>query len=53
MMFNARRSLLGLDLHPAHGVVLFSLLHLLIVTPFTHFNLCLSAHGAGATQTGH
>jgi len=43
MMFNACRSFRGIDLHPAHGVTLFSLLHFLIVTPFTHFYLCLSA----------
>jgi hypothetical protein len=46
-MFNACRSFRGIDLHPAHGIVLFSLLHLLIVTPLTHFYLYLSAQGAG------
>jgi hypothetical protein len=50
MVFNASRSFRGIDLHPAHAVVLFCLLHLSIVTLFTHFNLCLSAQREGATQ---
>ena len=36
-----------IDLHPANGVVLFSLLHLSIVNLFAHLSLCLSAQGEG------
>jgi hypothetical protein len=46
-MFSACRSLRRIDLHPANGVVLFSLLHLSIVNLYAHLYLCLSEQGAG------
>jgi hypothetical protein len=49
-MLNACRCLQGIDLHPAYGIVLFSLLHSAIVVLFAHFNLYLSAHGAAAWE---
>ena len=52
-MFNACRSFRGIDLHPANGIVLFSLLHLSIVTQFTHINLCFSVQRDGPNPTGH
>ena len=46
LMLNACRCLQGIDLHPAYGIVLFSLLHSAIVALFVHFNLYLSAQQA-------
>jgi hypothetical protein len=47
LTFSACRSLRRIDLHPANGVVLFSLLHLSIVNLFAYLYLCLSEQGAG------
>jgi hypothetical protein len=47
LMFSACRSLRRIDLHPANGVVLFSLLHLSIVNLFAHVYLCLSEQRSG------
>src|ERR1035437_5413910 len=50
LMLNACRRLRRIDLHPAHGIVLFSLLHSAIVALFAHFNLYISALSAPMTN---
>src|ERR1035437_3707955 len=48
LMLNACRCLQGIDLHPAYGIVLFSLLHGLILGLVAEFDLYISVHGMAA-----
>ena len=49
LVLDACRRLRGIDLHPAYGIVLFSLLHGAIMAVFAHFALFHSDQGsAGA-----